>query len=105
MTPPSGLMGKAGVVAVKGGGSALKVRRSEVPLRASAGTGPRTAGRDLLPASGDPIFLAPAGRLHDSRLEERFASEFRRSAPGWDILREPLRAPRCHFPISCCRTA
>jgi len=48
--------------------------------------------RDLLLASGDPIFLAPAGRLHDSRLEERFASEFRRSAPGWDILREPLRA-------------
>jgi len=81
-------MGKAGVVAVKGGGSALKssMQRSAFPRkrehRPSHGR-----PRDLLLASGDPIFLAPAGRLHDSRLEERFASEFCRSAPGWNILR------------------
>jgi len=94
-------MGKAGVVAVKGGGSALK--SSTQPSDSPRKRGHRPSHgrpRDLLLVSGDPIFLAPAGRLHDSRLEERFASEFRRGAPAWDILREPLRAPRCYFPIS-----
>jgi predicted nuclease of restriction endonuclease-like RecB superfamily len=39
--------------------------------------------------SGDPIFPAPEPRLHDSRLEERFARDFRRSAPDFDLVREP----------------
>jgi predicted nuclease of restriction endonuclease-like RecB superfamily len=47
-----------------------------------------TRARILL-ASGDPIFPAPAGKLHDSRLEEQFAAEFGRSTPDWDIVREP----------------
>ena len=37
----------------------------------------------------DPIFPAGAPRPYDSRLEERFAREFRRLAPSWDVIREP----------------
>ena len=40
-------------------------------------------------ATGDPIFPADAPRQYDSRLEERFAREFQRLAPDWDVLREP----------------
>jgi predicted nuclease of restriction endonuclease-like RecB superfamily len=40
-------------------------------------------------ASGDPIFPARAPRHYDSGVEERFAREFRRLAPEWDLLREP----------------
>lgn len=39
--------------------------------------------------TGDPIFPASAPSQHDSRLEERFAREFRRLAPDWDVVREP----------------
>ena len=39
--------------------------------------------------TGDPIFPASAPRRYDSRLEERFAREFRRLAPAWDVIREP----------------
>ena len=39
--------------------------------------------------SGDPIFPAAEPRPYDSRLEERFAREFRRAAPDWDLVREP----------------
>ena len=39
--------------------------------------------------TGDPIFPADEPRRYDSRLEERFAREFRRLAPDWDVLREP----------------
>ena len=39
--------------------------------------------------AGDPIFPAPAPRPYDSRLEERFARDFRRLAPEWDVVREP----------------
>jgi hypothetical protein len=45
--------------------------------------------RTLRLATGDPIFPAVAPRQYDSRLEERFAREFRRAAPEWDIVREP----------------
>lgn len=38
--------------------------------------------------TGDPIFPAAAPRQYDSQLEERFARDFRRLAPQWDILRE-----------------
>jgi predicted nuclease of restriction endonuclease-like RecB superfamily len=40
-------------------------------------------------ATGDPIFPAAEPRRFDSRLEERFARDFARAAPGWAIVREP----------------
>jgi len=40
-------------------------------------------------ASGDPIFPAAEPRRFDSRVEERFARDFGRLAPGWAIVREP----------------
>lgn len=40
-------------------------------------------------ATGDAIFPASAPRLYDSRIEERFARDFRRLAPEWDVVREP----------------
>jgi len=43
--------------------------------------------------TGDPIFPASAPRRYDSRLEERFAGEFRRVAPAWDVVREPEPIP------------
>jgi predicted nuclease of restriction endonuclease-like RecB superfamily len=39
--------------------------------------------------AGDPIFPSRAPRRYDSLLEERFAREFRRLAPKWDVIREP----------------
>ena len=39
--------------------------------------------------AGDPIFPSSAPRQYDSLLEERFAREFRRLAPAWDVIREP----------------
>ena len=39
--------------------------------------------------SGDPIFPSAEPRAYDSRLEERFARDFRKAAPGWDVVREP----------------
>jgi predicted nuclease of restriction endonuclease-like RecB superfamily len=39
--------------------------------------------------SGDPIFPAAEPKTFDSKLEERFAKDFRRAAPDWDLLREP----------------
>ena len=44
---------------------------------------------DLELRTGDPIFPADEPRRYDSQLEERFAREFRRLAPDWDVLREP----------------
>ena len=40
-------------------------------------------------ATGDPILPAREPRPYDSRIEERFASEFRRAARDWDVIREP----------------
>ncbi|HET8539744.1 MAG TPA: DUF790 family protein [Anaeromyxobacter sp.] len=40
-------------------------------------------------ASGDPIFPSAEPRRFDSRVEERFARDFRRLAPEWTIVREP----------------
>src|SRR5262245_25213912 len=39
--------------------------------------------------AGDPLFPASTPRRYDSLLEERFALEFRRLAPTWDVIREP----------------
>ncbi len=38
--------------------------------------------------TGDPLFPAES-RVYDSRLEERFARDFAREAPDWDVIREP----------------
>lgn len=40
-------------------------------------------------ASGDPIFPSAEPRRFDSRVEERFARDFARAAPGWEVIREP----------------
>ena len=39
--------------------------------------------------TGDPVFPGSAPRQYDSRIEERFAREFRKLAPEWDVVREP----------------
>ena len=54
-------------------------------------------GRELIVTlrPEDPIFPGSApGNRYDSKLEERFARDFRRAAPDWDLIREPepLRA-------------
>jgi predicted nuclease of restriction endonuclease-like RecB superfamily len=45
--------------------------------------------RTLQLRTGDPLFPGGAPRRHDSRIEERFAREFRKVAPEWDVVREP----------------
>jgi predicted nuclease of restriction endonuclease-like RecB superfamily len=39
--------------------------------------------------SGDPIFPGEAPGRFDSNLEARFAKDFARAAPDWDLVREP----------------
>ena len=39
--------------------------------------------------SGDPIARGDELSRHDSRVEERFARDFRRAARAWDLVREP----------------
>lgn len=56
-------------------------------LKAACVLGDERAELEL--RTGDPIFPADEPRRYDSRLEERFAREFRRLAPDWDVLREP----------------
>ena len=43
--------------------------------------------------SGDPIFPAEEPKAFDSKLEERFARDFKRAAPDWDLVREPEPVP------------
>jgi len=38
---------------------------------------------------GDPIFPSAEPRRFDSQVEERFARDFGRAAPGWTVVREP----------------
>jgi predicted nuclease of restriction endonuclease-like RecB superfamily len=56
-------------------------------LRATAALRGRLAEVEL--ASGDPIRPATQPRPFDSQLEARFARDFARLAPDWDLLREP----------------
>jgi predicted nuclease of restriction endonuclease-like RecB superfamily len=44
---------------------------------------------DLHLGTGDPILPADTPRQYDSQIEERFAREFRKLAPDWDVFREP----------------
>jgi predicted nuclease of restriction endonuclease-like RecB superfamily len=39
--------------------------------------------------SGDPIFPSDPPKRFDSQVERRFARDFARAAPDWDIVREP----------------
>jgi uncharacterized protein len=39
--------------------------------------------------SGDPVFPAEAPKIFDSKLEARFAKDFAKAAPDWDLVREP----------------
>lgn len=41
------------------------------------------------PGPGDPILPSATPRLHESKLEERFAREFRKVAPAFYLTREP----------------
>jgi uncharacterized protein len=43
----------------------------------------------LVLGPGDFLAAAPEPRRYDSRLEERFAAEFGRLAPDWEVIREP----------------
>jgi predicted nuclease of restriction endonuclease-like RecB superfamily len=40
-------------------------------------------------ATGDPIFPGTEPRVYDSKVEERFARDFRRATREWEIIREP----------------
>jgi predicted nuclease of restriction endonuclease-like RecB superfamily len=48
---------------------------------------------DLRIRSGDPIFPAAGPKVFDSKLEERFARDFKKHAPDWDLVREPEPVP------------
>lgn len=48
--------------------------------------------REVVVRSGDPIRPAII-RRYDSKLEERFARDFRRAAPEYDVIREPEPVP------------
>lgn len=56
-------------------------------LRARCNLGDQPLVLEL--ASGDPIFPSVEPRRYDSRVEERFARDFRRFARDWDVTREP----------------
>jgi predicted nuclease of restriction endonuclease-like RecB superfamily len=56
-------------------------------LRAACALWGRIAEVNIV--SGDPLFPAGAPRTFDSQLEERFARDFGRLAPSWDLVREP----------------
>jgi predicted nuclease of restriction endonuclease-like RecB superfamily len=45
--------------------------------------------RALRVRSGDPIFPAERPQRFDSALERRFARDFARAAPDWELIREP----------------
>lgn len=46
--------------------------------------------RTLVVRPGDPIFPAREPRRFDSKLEERFARDFAKAAPDWELVREPV---------------
>ncbi len=61
--------------------------------------------RTLQVRSGAPIFPAAPPRRFNSKLEARFARDFARLAPDWDVRREPPQSRptvRPSFPTSRC---
>ena len=58
-------------------------------LRAECETGAGTAMGTLTVRSGDPLRVGRELPAYDSQLEQRFARDFLKAAPGWDLVREP----------------
>jgi len=50
---------------------------------------PGNASTTLVIQSGDPLRAGRELKAFDSRLEERFAKDFRKAASDWDVVREP----------------
>ncbi len=74
----------------------LAMQCDDLELRAAcvvadtAGTGGGAETKTLILRAGDPIFPSEHAPGHDSKLEARFAREFTRAAPAWDVVREPV---------------
>jgi predicted nuclease of restriction endonuclease-like RecB superfamily len=58
-------------------------------LRAECETGSANAVATLTVRSGDPLRVGRELAAYDSQLEQRFAKNFRKAAPDWNIVREP----------------
>jgi hypothetical protein len=61
--------------------------RFEITAACALGRG--SACSTFIVRSGDPIGPGRELARYDSRLEERFAKDFGRAAPQWDVIREP----------------
>lgn len=84
-------------------------RRTRVYGRALAGLVPRLpwcrdfdlradvelgdARQTLRIQPGDPVFPSAEPKRFDSKLEERFAADFAKAAPDWELIREPRAVP------------
>jgi uncharacterized protein len=58
-------------------------------LKAVCEAGPGVAPMTLVVRTGDPLKPGRELKPFDSLLEQRFAKDFRRVAPDWDVIREP----------------
>jgi predicted nuclease of restriction endonuclease-like RecB superfamily len=58
-------------------------------LHAACEASPGGSAATLVVRTGDPLRPGRELRAFDSRLEERFAKDFRKAAPDWDLVREP----------------
>ena len=58
-------------------------------LRAECETSSTSAVATLTVRSGDPLRAGRELPAYDSQLEKRFARDFRKAAPDWDLVREP----------------
>lgn len=58
-------------------------------LRAECQTGSATAIATLTVRTGDPLRVGRELAPYDSQLEARFAKDFRKAAPDWNLIREP----------------
>jgi predicted nuclease of restriction endonuclease-like RecB superfamily len=71
----------------------LAVQCDDIELRAACVFDDTTQTRTLVVRAGDPLFPSDLPPAHDSKLEERFARDFARLAPEWDVVREPAAVP------------
>ena len=58
-------------------------------LRADCQTGSAAAIATLTVRTGDPLRVGRELAPYDSQLEARFAKDFRKAAPDWNVIREP----------------
>ena len=58
-------------------------------LRADCQTGSASAIATLTVRTGDPLRVGRELAPYDSQLEARFAKDFRKAAPDWNVIREP----------------